>query len=74
MSGLFGHQFLPHHCVRCLLGTALAIFFIDAFLFGAPTHSMVLLALIGLMSFLGLWVAVEYVASVLLRGICRHDI
>jgi hypothetical protein len=60
MSGLFGHQFLPHHCVRCFLGTALAIFFIDAFLFGAPAHSMVLLALVGLVSFLGLWVAVEH--------------
>ena len=60
MSGLFGRQFLPHHGVRFFLGAALAIFYIDAFLFGATWHVLFLLALVGLISFLGLWLAVEH--------------
>ena len=60
MSDLFGRQSLPHHGVRCLLGVALAIFYIDAFLFGAPWHIVCLLTLLGLISFLGLWQAVEH--------------
>jgi hypothetical protein len=60
MSGLFGRQSFPHHGVRFLLGAALAIFYIDAFLFGAPWHIVCLLTLVGLISFLGLWFAVEH--------------
>ncbi len=60
MSVLFGRQSLTHHGVRFLLGVALAIFYIDAFLFGAPWHIVCLLTLLGLISFLGLCQAVEH--------------
>ena len=67
MSGSFGRPFLPHHFVRFFLGTALAFFYIDAFLFGAPWVTMFLLSLVGLISFLGLYLAVEHGALSAIR-------
>jgi hypothetical protein len=60
MTLLLGRRLLPHHVVRFVLGAALTVFFIDAFLLGAPWHAIVLLSLLGLASFWGLWVAVEH--------------
>jgi len=60
MPDLLGRRPFSSHSVRCCLAAALAFFYIDAFLLGAPWHVMVFLSLVGLASFCGLWLAVEH--------------